>query len=223
MGGQIGNHFNKIPLRLNCISQEDQSRAGWNRRQRLNLYLPSLSAPKRGHLLRRQVYSRRTSHWNAPVQKVDCANAEERSSLDTRMSVSGRVAEFVPPVFVELIEGGRLEAPAARLFLSAIFLLFFAVKKTITSRALRRPSYFNYIVPALKPTASWTAPFHNPDPSQTRTERRHRITHSTSPLLAPCNYTIGRQHLFLGSVNVWLLLKWMRLSEQAAAFHYKIF
>lgn len=22
MGGQIGNHFNKIPLRLNCISQE---------------------------------------------------------------------------------------------------------------------------------------------------------------------------------------------------------
>lgn len=90
MGGQIGNHFNKIPLRLNCISQEDQSRAGWNRRQRhrLNLYLPSRSVLKRGYLLRRQVYSGRTSRWNAPVQKVDCGNAEAGSLLDTRMSVS---------------------------------------------------------------------------------------------------------------------------------------
>lgn len=89
MGGQIGDHFNKIPLRLNCISQEDQSGAGWNRRQRLNLYLPSGGALKRGYLLRRQVYSGRTSHWNALVQKVDCGNAEAGNSLDTRMSVSG--------------------------------------------------------------------------------------------------------------------------------------
>lgn len=89
MGGQIGNHFNKIPLRLNCISQEDQSGAGWNRRQRPNLYLLSRSALKGGYLLRRQVYSGRTSHWNAPPQKDDCGNAEAGSWRDTRMSVSG--------------------------------------------------------------------------------------------------------------------------------------
>lgn len=28
--GQIGNHFNKIPLRLNCISQKAKARVRWN-------------------------------------------------------------------------------------------------------------------------------------------------------------------------------------------------
>lgn len=40
MWGQIGNHFNKIPLRLNCISQKAKAERCWNFReqQRLNLF-----------------------------------------------------------------------------------------------------------------------------------------------------------------------------------------
>lgn len=182
MGGQIGNHFNKIPLRLNCISQEDQSRAGWNRRQqqRLNLYLPSRSVLKRVYLLRRQVYSGCTSHWNAQGQKLDCGNAEAGSSLDTRMSVSGsRVCSS------SLCEVHR-RRKTGNAVSSAIFTCYFLRwKKTITSRARRKPFYFNYIVPALKPTAPSPAPFHNPFPSQTHT---HAASHYT--LKIPSPYTM---------------------------------
>lgn len=188
MGGQIGNHFNKIPLRLNCISQEDQSRAGWNRRQRprRNLYLPSWSALKRGYLLRRQVYSGRTSRWNARVQKLDCGNAEAGSSLDTRMSVSGsRVCSS------SLCEVHRRRKTGSSLC-AAIFMryFFFAVQKTITSRARRRPFYFNYIVPALKPTRPSPTRFHNPFPSQTHTHMRAHQTAWHYTLNIPSPHTM---------------------------------
>lgn len=96
----------------------------------------------------------------------------------------------------------------------------FEVEKTITSWALRRPSYFNYIVPKLPRPIS--LPFPQPLPF-TNTHKPASHYTLTSPLPAPCNYTIGRKHLFLGSVNVWLLLVCMRLREQAGVFHYKIF
>lgn len=94
------------------------------------------------------------------------------------------------------------------------------VGETITSWALRRPSYFNYIVPKLPRPIS--LPFPQPLPF-TNTHKTASHYTLTSPLPAPCNYTIGRKHLFLGSVNVWLLLASTRLREQSGVFHYKIF
>ncbi len=96
----------------------------------------------------------------------------------------------------------------------------FEVEKTITSWALRRPSYFNYIVPKLPRPISLLFPQPLPFTNTHKTASHYTLT---SPLPAPCNYTIGRKHLFLGSVNVWLLLVCTRLREQAGVFHYKIF
>lgn len=116
---------------------------------------------------------------------------------------------------------GEEEKPPALVY---FYIHFFEVEKTITSWALRRPSYFNYIVPMLPRPISH--PFPQPLPfTNTHTHTHQTASHytPTSLLPAPCNYTIGRQLLFLGSVNVWLLLTCMRLSEQAGVFHYKIF
>lgn len=71
MWGQIGNHFNKIPLRLNCISQKAKPERGETPGTVTAEPLPAVfkACSKRGHLLCWQVYSGCTSSRNALVQK----------------------------------------------------------------------------------------------------------------------------------------------------------
>lgn len=53
MGGQIGNHFNKIPLRLNCISQKTRPERGETEGTATVEPLPAVFKDylKRGYLL----------------------------------------------------------------------------------------------------------------------------------------------------------------------------
>ena len=94
--------------------------------------------------------------------------------------------------------------------------------------------YFNYIVTA-PPTPSHTHTHtHRPPPplsaipSLHKHTKWHHVTHLlASPLPTPCNYTTGRKRLFLGSVNVWLLLLHeaglQRAGREGGGVHYKHF
>lgn len=69
MWGQIGNHFNKIPPRLNCISQKTRPERGETQGTATVEPLPAdfKAYLKREHSLCWQVYSRRTCNRNAQV------------------------------------------------------------------------------------------------------------------------------------------------------------
>lgn len=174
MGGQIGNHFNKIPLRLNCISQEKtRSGAGWSRGNSSGwAFTCSFGAFEKESIdCVDRFYGGRTRKWNARAQKRDCGNAEAGISLDTGTSVrvTAWKQEFVLRVFVMFAEGAEREKNVC----STIFTRhLFEVKKTITSRALRRPSYFNYIVPVPP-----QPPPHLPPLSATPSLHKHTHTH----------------------------------------------
>lgn len=87
MWGQIGNHFNKIPLRLNCISQKAKPERGETPGTVTAEPLPAVfkACSKRGHLLCWQVYSGCTSSRNALVQNLDWSNAKAGSLLGAEM------------------------------------------------------------------------------------------------------------------------------------------
>lgn len=150
-------------------------------------------------LLCRHFYTRHTCNWYVQVQKRDWEQAE---------AVVARGADqrhhFIHRIAVNYTEEEKEN-------MSIFTCCLFEVEKTITSRAPRRPSYFNYIVPKLPSPIS--LPFPQPLPF-TNTHKKASHYTLTSPLPAPCNYTICRKHLFLGSVNVWVLLESARLSEK---------
>lgn len=90
MWGQIGNHFNKIPLRLNCISQKPKAERGETQLTVTVEPLPAVfkACLKREHLARWQLYSRRMYNWNVHVQNHDWRNAEAGISLDVKMWIN---------------------------------------------------------------------------------------------------------------------------------------
>lgn len=51
MWGQIGNHFNKIPLGWNCISQKSKSEVKLGERQRMKVYLFLRTVTERGPIV----------------------------------------------------------------------------------------------------------------------------------------------------------------------------
>lgn len=51
MWGQIGNHFNKIPLRWNCISQESKTKVKLREYQRMEVYLFLRTVTERGFIV----------------------------------------------------------------------------------------------------------------------------------------------------------------------------
>lgn len=139
MWGQIGNHFNKIPLRWNCISQESERGAEPGETPTVEV-LPEVfqHCLKRGDLLCWQIYRGCSRPRCVQVQTLDWGTAEARRG----QTHSERQKPFMKSLSKP--RGRRRKPSAACLFLHAVFL---RVEKTITSWALRRPSYFNYIAP----------------------------------------------------------------------------
>lgn len=87
MWGQTGNHFNKIPLRLNCISQRASAEWGetWGTVTAEPLPAGFTVSLKRGDLSRWQVDSGCTSSRNACVQTLHWGDAKAGSGLDAKM------------------------------------------------------------------------------------------------------------------------------------------
>lgn len=148
-----------------------------------------------------QTYS--TCCRSARLQKPDWETAEAIVSRDVDQCHHLK-AQFIHQTAVNYTEEEKEN-------MSIFTCCLFEVEKTITSRALWRPSYFNYIVPKLPSPIS--LPFPQPLPF-TNTHKKASHYTLTSPLPAPCNYTICRKHLFLGSVNVWVALESTKLSEK---------
>lgn len=121
MWGQIGNHFNKIPLRLNCISQKAKPERGETPGTVTAEPLPAVfkACSKRGHLLCWQVYSGCTSSRNALVQNLDWRKREGRQFAGSgnaerrRLLKAGKLSEN---------RAERRRKTTACLFLHAIFL-----------------------------------------------------------------------------------------------------
>lgn len=96
MWGQIGNHFNKIPLGWNCISQKSKH---WPD-QGETLGTPTVEGLpevfkgclKSGDLLCWQVYSRHTCNF---IQKLYWGIAEDVVSLDIRSLTTSKQYSFI--------------------------------------------------------------------------------------------------------------------------------
>lgn len=217
MWGQIGNHFNKIPPRLNCISQKTRPERGEAQGTATVEPLPAVFKAylKREHLLCWQVYSRRMCNRNAQVTDSRLRerwgwHSSGRKDVDQSRRLSARVDLWI---FKKYTVGEEVKPLSLVYFYMPSFWGWKDNNKLSSAKAILFQLYFTSAPPPHLPPLSATPSFH-----KHKTASRYRLN---SPLHAPCNYTIGRKHLFLGSLNVWLLFISMRLPNRQGYFTIK--
>lgn len=124
MGGQIGNHFNKIPLRSNCISQEKTrgEAEGTATAEPLPAVFGAFEKESIDCVDRFTVDVRASGMREHKSQIVGTLRLAFRWIPGTSVSVTAWKQEFVLRVFEMFAEGAEREKASARLFLHAIFL-----------------------------------------------------------------------------------------------------